>query len=115
MNIGISCPDIQYYMDEPVADPAAIALYFLSEEASKKVKVVLSGEGSDELFGGTISIANLWSTRHLIRFLWGYAVSWEVCGILSAAWNERQRIPHASRKDIGGTLFRQCDEYFHGA
>ena len=44
--------DIQYYMDEPVADPAAIALYFLSEEASKKVKVVLSGEGSDELFGG---------------------------------------------------------------
>ncbi len=44
--------DIQYYMDEPVADPAAIALYFLSKEAAKKVKVVLSGEGSDELFGG---------------------------------------------------------------
>ena len=44
--------DIMYYMDEPVADPAAIALYFLSREASKKVKVVLSGEGSDELFGG---------------------------------------------------------------
>lgn len=44
--------DIMYYMDEPVADPAAIALFFLSQEASKKVKVVLSGEGSDELFGG---------------------------------------------------------------
>lgn len=44
--------DIMYYMDEPVADPAAVALYFLSREASKKVKVVLSGEGSDELFGG---------------------------------------------------------------
>ncbi|MDD2979791.1 MAG: asparagine synthase (glutamine-hydrolyzing) [Hespellia sp.] len=44
--------DIQYYMDEPVADPAAIALFFLSQEAAKKVKVVLSGEGSDELFGG---------------------------------------------------------------
>ena len=44
--------DIQYYMDEPVADPAAIALYFLSREAAKDVKVVLSGEGSDELFGG---------------------------------------------------------------
>lgn len=44
--------DIMYFMDEPVADPAAIALYFLSKEASKKVKVVLSGEGSDELFGG---------------------------------------------------------------
>lgn len=44
--------DAMYYMDEPVADPAAIALYFLSREAAKKVKVVLSGEGSDELFGG---------------------------------------------------------------
>ena len=47
-----SLSDIQYYMDEPVADPAAVALYFLSKEAAKKVKVVLSGEGSDELFGG---------------------------------------------------------------
>lgn len=47
-----SLSDIQYYMDEPVADPAAIALFFLSKEAAKKVKVVLSGEGSDELFGG---------------------------------------------------------------
>lgn len=44
--------DIMYYMDEPVADPAAIALYFLSRTAAKDVKVVLSGEGSDELFGG---------------------------------------------------------------
>ena len=47
-----SLSDAMYYMDEPVADPAAIALYFLSQEAAKKVKVVLSGEGSDELFGG---------------------------------------------------------------
>lgn len=47
-----SLSDIQYYMDEPVADPAAVALYFLSREAAKHVKVVLSGEGSDELFGG---------------------------------------------------------------
>lgn len=44
--------DAMYYMDEPLADAAAIALYFLSKEAAKKVKVVLSGEGSDELFGG---------------------------------------------------------------
>lgn len=43
---------IQYYMDEPLADPAAIALYFVAKEASKNVKVALSGEGADELFGG---------------------------------------------------------------
>lgn len=44
--------DVMYYMDEPVADPSIVGLYFLSKEAKKKVKVVLSGEGSDELFGG---------------------------------------------------------------
>ena len=45
-------PKIIYYMDEPLADPSAIALYFVSEIASSKVKVVLSGEGADEFFAG---------------------------------------------------------------
>ncbi len=43
---------IQYYMDQPLADASAIALYFLGNETSKYVKVAMSGEGSDELFGG---------------------------------------------------------------
>ena len=43
---------VQWHMDEPSADPAAVALYFVDREASKKVKAVLSGEGSDEFFGG---------------------------------------------------------------
>lgn len=45
-------PKVQYYMDEPLADPSAVALYFVSELASKHVKGVLSGEGADEFFGG---------------------------------------------------------------
>ncbi|MBP5250767.1 MAG: asparagine synthase (glutamine-hydrolyzing) [Lachnospiraceae bacterium] len=45
-------PDIIYHMDEPLADPSAIALYFVARLASKRVKVVLSGEGADEFFGG---------------------------------------------------------------
>lgn len=45
-------PKIQYHMDEPLADPAAVALYFVCNLASQYVKVVLSGEGADELFGG---------------------------------------------------------------
>lgn len=45
-------PHIQYHMDEPLADPAAVALYFVCNLASQYVKVVLSGEGADELFGG---------------------------------------------------------------
>ena len=43
---------IIYYMDEPLADPSAIALYFVAEIASRDVKVVFSGEGADEFFGG---------------------------------------------------------------
>ncbi|MEK7076977.1 MAG: asparagine synthase (glutamine-hydrolyzing), partial [Patescibacteria group bacterium] len=45
-------PRIAWHFDEPVADPSAVALYFLARETSKHVKVVLSGEGADELFGG---------------------------------------------------------------
>lgn len=44
--------EIQYMMDEPHSNPSIVPLYFLSELASKHVKVVLSGEGADELFGG---------------------------------------------------------------
>ena len=45
-------PNIMYYLDEPTSDPAAISLYFVAKLASKDVKVVLSGEGADEFFGG---------------------------------------------------------------
>lgn len=45
-------PKVVYYLDEPLGDASAVALYFLSETASEKVKTVLSGEGADELFGG---------------------------------------------------------------
>ena len=43
---------IQYHMDEPLADPSAVALYFVCNTASKYLKVVMSGEGADEIFGG---------------------------------------------------------------
>ncbi len=45
-------PKIIWHMDEPVADPAAIPLYFIAQEAAKHVTVILSGEGADEVFGG---------------------------------------------------------------
>lgn len=45
-------PEIQYYMDEPLLNPSEIPLYFLAKNARRYVKVVLSGEGADELFGG---------------------------------------------------------------
>ncbi len=45
-------PKIQYHMDEPLADAAGAALYFLNRDAVRDVKVCLSGEGADEFFGG---------------------------------------------------------------
>ena len=45
-------PLIIWYLDDPVADPALVPLYFVANEARKHVKVVLSGEGADEFFGG---------------------------------------------------------------
>lgn len=45
-------PRVMYHLDEPLGDASAVALYFLAQEASKEVKVVLSGEGADEIFGG---------------------------------------------------------------
>jgi asparagine synthase (glutamine-hydrolysing) len=47
-----SLPLIIWYLDDPVADPALVPLYFIAREARQHVKVVLSGEGADELFGG---------------------------------------------------------------
>src|SRR5699024_2926714 len=47
-----SLPAIVWYLDDPVADPALVPLWFIAREARKHVKAVLSGEGSDELFGG---------------------------------------------------------------
>ena len=47
-----SLEKILYHMDEPLADPSAVALYFVCNIASERLKVVLSGEGADEIFGG---------------------------------------------------------------
>jgi len=60
-----SLPKVQYHMDEPLADPSAVALYFVSREAAKHVKATLSGEGADEFFGGY----NIYREPISLRFL----------------------------------------------
>lgn len=47
-----SLPRIIQHLGDPLADPSCVPLYFVAQEASKHVSVVLSGEGADELFGG---------------------------------------------------------------
>ena len=71
-------PEIQYYMDEPLADASCVALYFVDKTAAEHVKVVLSGEGADEFFGG-------YTIYHEPVSLHGY-----------------QKLPKALRKLAGG-------------
>lgn len=64
---------VQYHMDEPLANPSANLLYFVSNLAAQEVKVVMSGEGADEMFGGynvykePLDIANYQKIPYFIR------------------------------------------------
>ena len=66
---------VQYHMDEPLANPSANLLYFVSNLAAQEVKVVMSGEGADEMFGGynvykePLDIANYQKVPYFIRKL----------------------------------------------
>ena len=51
-NFFAALPKLVWHEDEPIAHPSSVALYFVSQLASRHVKVVLTGEGSDELLGG---------------------------------------------------------------
>lgn len=61
-------PEVAWHLDEPIADAATIPTYLMSKETKKKVTVVLSGEGSDEIFGGYERFKHLniaYKFRHL--------------------------------------------------
>lgn len=77
-------PKALYYLDEPLADASAIALFFLSKEASGKVKGVLSGEGSDELFGGY----NIYLEPDMLRY-----IQWLPQGLRTKAAALVQKLP----------------------
>ncbi len=75
-----SLPKLIWHEDEPVVWPSSISLHFVSELAAKHVKVVLTGEGSDELFGGYSRYA---------RYAW------------NERWNRRYRmVPEFLRRQV---------------
>lgn len=64
-------PRLVWHEDEPIAWPSSVSLYFVSRLAARHVKVVLTGEGSDELFGGYQRYRwTLWNERWAQRFRW---------------------------------------------
>lgn len=77
-------PKVMYYLDEPSGDASAIALYFVSQEAARYVKVVTSGEGADELFGGY----NIYLEPEALKWM-----SWIPKGIRKKIGNLAARLP----------------------
>ena len=77
-------PRAIWHLDEPVADPSAIALYEVARLAKEHVTVVLSGEGADELFGGY----RIYREPHSLRYL-----SWMPEGMQRAMHKMVQSVP----------------------
>lgn len=77
-------PEVIYHLDEPSGDASAVALYFLAGEAAKKVRVVLSGEGADEIFGGY----NIYLEPKRLRY-----ISWLPLGVRKKLESFAKRLP----------------------
>ena len=100
-------PKIMYYMDEPLADPSAIALYFVAKEASKYVKVVTSGEGADELFCG------YGDYKEEVRLAWYNKIPYPIRHLISIPFS------HYKCQEIKGINFlyrrgQKLENYFIG-
>ena len=98
-------PDVMYHMDEPLGDASAVALYFLAQEASKHVKVVLSGEGADELFGGY----NIYREPESLK-----AVSWIPFGIRRVIGRIAAKMPDVKGRDFLVRAGKKVEERFIG-
>jgi asparagine synthase (glutamine-hydrolysing) len=65
-NLIASIPKLVWHEDKPIRNPSSVALYHVAELAREHVKVVLTGEGSDELYAG---YSRYWATLFNLR--WG--------------------------------------------
>jgi asparagine synthase (glutamine-hydrolysing) len=91
-NFADFLPQYVWHMEEPVCEPPAVAMYYVSKLAKKYVKVLLSGEGGDEAFAGYSNYRNiLWLERlkHILPALNG-AASRGICG--ANAWFHSSRV-----------------------
>ena len=90
-------PLVQWHMDEPSADPSAVALYFVDQIAARRVKAVLSGEGADEFFAGYRIYQTPLANEHL---------SWVPKGVLRAG----SRVLHAAGRRGANYLERASEQ-----
>ena len=108
-----SLPLIVWYLDDPVADPALVPLWFIAREARKYVKAVLSGEGSDELFGGytiyrePLSLAPFEKVPGGLRRFLGRAAGWIPEGTRGKDLLRRGSMPLEERYYGNARIFRR--------
>ena len=102
-------PKYVWHMEEPVCEPPAVALYYVSKLASQHVKVLLSGEGGDEAFAGYQNYRN---------FLWLERVKrlgWPVTGALASVLNHLGCIVGVQRARKYSTLMKlRLEDYYYG-
>ncbi len=110
-------PDIVWSLDEPVGDPIVVPLYVLAREASRKVKVVLSGEGGDEAMGGYVFHRNLTQMEMLRRLL--PASAWPLLGrlvervpasLLDRAFDYPGRLGTDGRRKVAALIASLADD-----
>jgi asparagine synthase (glutamine-hydrolysing) len=97
-------PDVLNYFGEPFADSSALAVYILSKETRKHVTVALSGDGSDELFGGYNKHRAEWVMR---KYGW--------LGTLSRTTSPLLRSFKGSRQSRHGNILRQLHRFAEGS
>ncbi len=92
-------PRFAWYMEEPVCEPQAVALYYVTRLAAEHVKVLISGEGGDEAFAGYPIYRNIiWLER--LKSLLG-----PISGILSSAMVNLNAARPSHRLEKYGLLF----------
>ncbi|MCX6463959.1 MAG: asparagine synthase (glutamine-hydrolyzing) [Pseudonocardiales bacterium] len=105
-------PSIVWHLDDPVADPALVPLWFVAREAARHVKVVLSGEGADELFGGytiyrePLSLAPFERVPGTLRRLLGRASARLPDGVRGKDLLRRGALPLEQRYHGNARIFR---------
>jgi asparagine synthase (glutamine-hydrolysing) len=101
-------PRLVWHEDEPITWPSSVSLYFVSKLASEQVKVVLTGEGSDELFAGYERYRHyLWNDRWLQRYRVLPAFARRA---IRAAINDWAAIPGDLRRKLGHTFLGRGEE-----
>jgi asparagine synthase (glutamine-hydrolysing) len=99
-----SLPNLVWHEDEPITWPSSVSLYHVSKLASSHVKVVLTGEGSDELFGGYERYQHfLWNQRWMARY-----------GLVPSAVREFARRRIEDSPLVGASLRRKLQHTFLG-